>query len=201
MPTIDARLAIVWQLRDEALWKRVVQFLGNFAAQLPGFVLPTEEQGFSGIRVKQVLDGGLFVGQGYLLLGIGPEVCESMMAALRSPPSGGAALRTSALHARANELLPQGPALLYSLTDAGSSLKGTRQTLTMLLEGPQAMVPGGLPVPGPTRTPQQAALIAKIKALLPSDEELEGTAGVSVSQIVVDDKGLVSQGVLELPAP
>jgi hypothetical protein len=53
-----------------------------------------------------VVEGGLFVGRGYLVLGIGSEVCESVRAAIRNLPSGGAALRTSLLDARANELLP-----------------------------------------------------------------------------------------------
>jgi hypothetical protein len=191
------RIALVWQLKDEALWKRLVQFVSNFAVQA-GIEL-ADEQGFSGLRAKQPIEGGLFVGRGFLVLGIGSEVCESVMAAIRNPPSGGMALRTSILYARANELMRHLPALTYSLADTGSGLKGTRQTLMMLLE-PQGIAPG-LPIAVPQRTPEQTAVIEKFKALLPTDEELEGSAGVSVSQTIVNDKGLLNQGVLELPAP
>jgi hypothetical protein len=197
---IDARIALVWQLKDEAVWKRLVQFVSNFAQQAGGFIDPADEQGFTGIRVKQQIEGGLFVGRGFLVLGIGSEVCESVMAAIRNPPSGGTALRTSLLYARANELMRHLPALTYSLADTGSGLKGTRQALMMLLEGPQGIVPG-LPGMAQARTPEQTAMIEKIKALLPTDEELEGSAGVSVSQTIVNEKGLLNQGVLELPAP
>jgi hypothetical protein len=44
-------------------------------------------------------------------------------------------------------------------------------------------------------------LVQKFKALLPSDDELEGVMGVSVSQTVVTDQGLSSQSAVELPAP
>ena len=45
------------------------------------------------------------------------------------------------------------------------------------------------------------ALVAKIKALLPGDDELEGVLGVSVSQAAVSSHGLQLQSALEMPAP
>jgi hypothetical protein len=196
---IEARFGLVWKLKDEALWKRLVQFVGNFAQQA-GFAEPAEEQGFSGIRIKQQIEGGAFVGRGYLIIGFGAEVCESVMAAIRNPPSGGSALRTSLLYARANELVRHAPSLSYNLADAGSGLKGIRRMFMMILE-PQNMMPPILPGGVAARTPEQLAVIEKIKALLPTEDELEGAAGVSVSQTIVNDKGLFNQSVLELPAP
>ena len=50
-------------------------------------------------------------------------------------------------------------------------------------------------------TAAATAFAAKLKELLPSDEELEGVLGVSVGQTTVNEHGLSSQSAVELPAP
>ncbi len=39
------RMALVWQLKDEAVWKRLVQLGAAFAAATDGAVTAAEEQG------------------------------------------------------------------------------------------------------------------------------------------------------------
>ncbi len=51
--------------------------------------------------------------------------------------------------------------------------------------------------PPPNEDAQRAA--AKVKELLPSDEELDGATGANVSRMIVNQHGLVYQSALELP--
>ena len=200
------RVGLVWQVKDEQLWQRVMQTLGNFAGAAGGAVKPAEEQGFNGYRLQQgPIAGGLFLGRGYLVLGVGEEVTESLLSTLRNPPEGEAAMRTSSLAERAASLLPKAPCLAFQLSDAGQSVKTTKRTIENLIDLPStqraalAQLPGA-PVPAGDSA-ASAAFAAKLKALLPSDEELEGVLGVSVGQTTVNEHGLSSQSALELPAP
>jgi hypothetical protein len=214
-----SREGIVWQVKNEDVWKRLIQLGAGFAAVSGGAVKASEEQGFIGLRlnVEGVLEGGVFVGRGYLLLGIGPDVVEPLMATLRSPPQGEAALRSSPLVARAATLLPPESGILYDLTDYNRSIKSLRQSLLGLLETVLAQMSGevlGVPaavVPGANDQPVELdpaekaelertkALLLKIKALLPTDDELEGVLGVGVGQAVVNQYGLQYRSAIELP--
>ena len=200
------RVGMVWQIKDEQLWQRVMQTLGNFAGAAGGAVKPAEEQGFNGYRLQQgPIAGGLFLGRGYLVLGVGEEVAELLLSTLRNPPEGEAAMRTSSLAERGAALLPRAPCLAYQLSDAGQSVKTIKRTIENLIDLPStqraalAQLPGA-PVPAGD-TAAAAAFAAKLKELLPSDEELEGVLGVSVGQTTVNEHGLSSQSALELPAP
>jgi len=197
-----ARSGIVWQVKDEQIWQRLMQLIGNVAPQTGGIVTAAEEQGFTGFRVKQdPVEAGFFLGRGYLVLGLGKDVTESLLAVLRSPPKGAAALRSSPLIERARVLLALEAGLEFDLSDAGQEMKGTSEQLAMLLSGSAPIAQVGAVAGYQPAAPENAALIEKLKALIPSDEELEGSVGVSVGQTVVNGYGLVLQSVVELPAP
>lgn len=200
------RTGVVWQVKDEQLWQRVMQTIGQFAPATGGAVQAAEEQGFNGYRVQQgPASMGLFLGRGYLVLGIGGEVTESLLSVLRNPPEGNASMAASGLVERAAALLPPAPCLIYQLSDAGLSVKATKRAIEQMIDLPLAQrsrlarLPGAAIDAGDTAA--AAAFAAKLKELLPSDEELEGVLGVSVGQTTVNEHGLSGQSAVELPAP
>jgi hypothetical protein len=186
------RTAVVWQVKDEALWGRVLQMASTLGG-LPA----SEEQGFKGVRMKvSGFEGGIFVGRGSLVFASGAGVAESVLAMLRNPPAPNASLRGSALHRRANELLAPQLGLTYQLTDNNRANKASLQSIVKSLEvirqSDQLDADTGLN--GVNR-----AVIEAILALMPSEDELDGSVGVSVSQTHVDANGVTMQSVLELP--
>lgn len=198
------RAGLVWQVKDEPLWRRVMQTIGQFAAA--GGVQAAEEQGFNGYRVDQgPVPVGLFLGRGYLVLGVGEEVTESLLSMLRNPPEGPSAMRTSPLAARAAALLLPARSMIYQLSDAGSSVKTAKRTIENVIELPLTKQLGPVRISSASESSadsaESTAFAAKFKELLPSDEELEGVLGVSVGQTTLNEHGLSSQSVLELPAP
>lgn len=203
-PSIEQRVGIVWPIRDEQPWKNLL----NRLAQQAGTLKQVNEQGFTGYRIDQgAVHMGIFVGHGFLVLGIGPDVSEPLLAVLRTPPDANRTMLSSGLVERGRALLPPRPCFSYELVDGGSSVKVVRQLLEGILQvsiNPASAVPsapGAPPALGLGQNPAQIELVNKFKALLPSDDELEGVMGVSVSQTVVTDQGLSSQSAVELPAP
>lgn len=203
---VSQRAGVVWQVKDEQLWQRVMQTIGQFAPAAGGAVQAAEEQGFNGYRIQQgPAPLGLFLGRGYLVLGIGEEVTESLLSVLRNPPQGKASMAASGLVERAAALLPPAPCLTYQLGDGGLSVKTTKRAIEQLIDLPLeqrarlARLPGSAIDPGDTAA--ATALAAKLKALVPSDDELEGVLGVSVGQTMVNEHGLSGQSAVELPAP
>ena len=203
-----ARVGIVVPLNDEQIWK---QLLDHFAGSRTGGLQAVEEQGFGGYRLSLAgQDVGIFLVDRRLVVGIGPGVSESLLSVLRTPPEAGAAMRTSGLVERARALLPLEKCLSYSLSGAssGADLRQELQALIDQLTSPARFAAGA---PYPTQAnvgddaiatgPKHAALVGKLKELVPAEDQLEGAVGVSVSQAVVNEQGLVLQSALELPAP
>ncbi|HVX64619.1 MAG TPA: hypothetical protein VHC19_28625 [Pirellulales bacterium] len=201
------RVGMVWQVKDEQVWNRVMQVIGQFAPAAGGAVEAAEEQGFKGFRLHQgPLEIGLFFGRGYLVLGVGSEVTESLLSVLRTPPTGDASLRTSGLVERGRALLAPVPGLLYQISDAGLDVKSAKQGIERLIDLSltQPKLPGspfGAAALAGEDSAASKALAARIKALLPSDSELEGVLGVSVTQASASPNGLLLQSAVELPAP
>ncbi|HWB13073.1 MAG TPA: hypothetical protein VG826_27865 [Pirellulales bacterium] len=196
------RVGMVWQVKDEKNERALRQFL-KAASQMAqgggaGSLRPVEELGFSGYRIDQNgTEVGIFLGNGYLVVGIGPEVSETLLVALRSPPE--AALRASGLIERGRTLLSPQPCLSYELSDAGAGVKLTRETIEWLL---QALITGNAPGLGAVPASEsQKVLLEKLKTILPTEAEMEGVMGVKIGQAVVTDEGLMIQSALELPAP
>lgn len=198
------RVGLAWQVKDEQVWNRVLQVIGQFAPAAGESVQAAEEQGFKGFRFRQPpLEAGLFLGRGYLVLGVGSEVAESMLSVLRTPPTGDASLLASGLIERGHALLPAEPSLFYQIGDAGVSAKTSKQAIEGIIDMPfkQPQLHGAAAPEDHGDLERQKALAAKLKELLPGDSELEGVLGVSVDQAVVTSHGLVFRSALELPAP
>jgi hypothetical protein len=187
------RTGVVWQVKNEDIWRKVMQLGAAATGQEP-----VEEQGFLGLRVSQGgFEGGVFLGRGFLVLGMGDEVIESVLSMLRNPPAGDASLRGSALYRRACELLPPQAGLTYQISDNNRNMKAVRQVMLTSLEAVKRQQAGA----DDEDVRRGLEILEKAIELLPSEDELEGTLGVSAAQTTVDDSGVVNRSVLDLPAP
>jgi hypothetical protein len=181
MPTAD-RLAIVWQVTDEAPFQKMLQRLAPLAQ-----TEVIEEQGFRGIRMPN--GPAVFAGQRHLVVAIGEDSLEKTLAAIRTPPAGEASLRESAAVTRAAALLTPAPARLFSIGDA-THTGGTLGLVREILSGLEA---GDV-------TPAYRELLEKLRPLLPSAADMEGMFGVSTSILETTDNGLSYRAAWELPA-
>jgi hypothetical protein len=208
-----SKMGIVWQLKDEALWKRLMQLAAGFAALSEGMVEAAEEQGYIGLRinVEDTFSGGLFVGHGHMVLGIGEDVLEPLLSAVRNPPEGAASLRGGDLPRKAAGLLPPEGCIYYQVADFNSYVKSLRDSIGTVIEysisaaGSSAL---GTPLGGAAASDDddddkevEVQLMKKLQALLPTEQELEGATGVSVSQLVPGQHGVTLRSVIEMPAP
>ncbi|HVU89445.1 MAG TPA: hypothetical protein VHD36_19105 [Pirellulales bacterium] len=208
-----SRMGIVWQLKDEALWKRLMQLAGGFAALSEGMIEPAEEQGYIGLRinVEDAFTGGLFVGHGHMVLGLGEDVIEPLLSTVRNPPEGAASFRGGDLPRRAAALLPPEPSIYYQVANFDGYLKSLRESLGSLFEysvssrtmgTPTSITVGGGGGGGQDDGEKvDVELMKKLQALLPSEQELEGATGVSVSQLVPNQHGVTLRTAIEMPAP
>lgn len=177
--TTQDAMAIVWKLGDEALWKRLMQM-----AALLGAKEVAEERGFNGLRHdKDGFHGGWFIGDGKMILGMGKGVTEKTLAMLRTPPKADASLAGSPIAARAAELIPPQDSITYDLTNGPSIMKFAYHAAIDQLDAS----------PDPK--------LKKLKPILPSEKELEGAIGVSVSVTTTSDAGLTHRSVSDLPPP
>ncbi len=192
------RMAVVWQLEDEELWARLLKAMTPFAGMAPGTEF-VEEQGFNGWRMKQgVFEGGLFLGKGYLVLGYGSGVLESVLSSLNYPPTGVDALRGSAVFARASTLLDLEPAMAVEITDGGRYMAmaldvfkkqlGQAEKLSDRLNGDEDHEDSGFKL-----------LLTLARAAMPSQDETEGMMGVIVSRWEVNDDGVFGDSAQEMP--
>lgn len=184
------RSAFVWQIKDEAPWKRILQLV----APLTGLEV-VEEQGFQGLRYEhEGVELGAFVGRGYLLLGVGKDVCQGLLANLRNPPAGSTSLAASDLMRKAQELLPSEPSLNFSVSDTNRHIKMLRAALSEVLH--DGVVNDPLDV-----DENEKQFNEFFRALIPTEDELDDTFSVGVRQIIVNQYGFIARGAQELPAP
>jgi len=177
------RIAIVWQIEDEAPFIKILQRL----AGMSGGELQ-EEQGFRGVRIP---DGAaIYVGQQHLVVAIGNDSLEKTLAAIRNPPSGEASLRESNVPRRAAELLPLDPARMFGISDSSRS----GGTLGVLRDMAEALVPEDVEA-------SARDMLAGLQKLLPTETEMEGMFGVGVTTMRADDAGVSLQTAWEMPAP
>jgi len=182
-PSID-RLAVAWKLTDEA---PVLALLPKIAALAQTQVV--EEQGFQGVR----LPGGsasVFVGQGHLVVGMGGDALEKTLAGIRNPPADAASLRESDVPRRAAELVGLEPSRLFSIGDASR----TGGMLGELREAVMAMLPDEI-------DEENRDLLAKLQALMPSAEDMQGMFGVGATIVEVNDAGIAIKSAWEMPPP
>jgi len=203
------RLAVVWQLRNVELWTRVMNTIGELAPMSGRKLKATDEQGFRGWRFDEGgFEGGLVAGNGYLVFGVGTGTLERVLAALKNPPSGAAALLTHPLFEKAQSLLTLQPGTGFTFSDGARIAKFAFQGLDSVLDLEEKLkarfssdtfgdADGD---DGASDEEDSTEFSAKhLRSILPSAEELEGVLGVSVSRTYVDDHGLFSESVLELP--
>lgn len=184
LPESPNRIAFVWQLKDEAIWQKILQAVSPFAG---GNVL--EEQGFKGLRAPGNSIGA-FVGHGYLVVGTGEGTLETTFTALRNPPQGEAALKSSSVVQRANELLAAQPSMVYQVLDGARYGKLLGQLSSFFAHVPLEDVPAA-----------QQDFMKGLQSLLPADEELEGILGVGAMSLRITDEGVVARSASEMPAP
>jgi hypothetical protein len=178
------RMAYVWQLRNEQVWRQIMQMIGGFAPMFGGMIQPTEEQGFTGYRIEGEgvpVQGGVFLGHGRLVIAVGQEVAEPLLASIRNPPAGAAALRTSPLFTDATRRLTLRPGVMFNYTDMRRAGADARRMISWALE--------------------QADIIdaQQLERLLPSDEEMREALATDIGQAYFTDEGLVTQNAMELP--
>lgn len=177
--TAQNAMAFVWKLGDEALWKRLMQMAALFGAKEV-----TEERGFSGLRHdSDGFHGGWFIGDGKMIVGIGKEVTEKTLTMLRTPPQADASLAGSPIAARAAELIPAQDSITYDLTNGPSIMKYAYSTAVDAVDA--------------STDPR----VKKLKPAFPSEKELDGAIGVSVSVTTISESGLTHRSVSDLPPP
>jgi hypothetical protein len=180
---IADRLALIWQITDDAPFGKILQRLAGMA----GGDLQ-EEQGFRGVRLP---DGpAVFLGQNHLVVGIGADSLERTLTAIRNPPAGESSLRESDVPRRAAELLSLEPARMFGISDSSR----TGGTLGVLRDMMQSLVPEDV-------EESYRDLLAGMQKLLPGDEEMEGMFGVGATTLRTDDNGISFQTAWEMPAP
>jgi hypothetical protein len=182
MPGGD-RMALVWQLIDEAPFVKLLQRV----APLVGGEI-RDEQGFQALRLPA--NAAVFVGRNHGVVTLGDETAEATLAAIRTPPAGGAALRESVAVRRAGELLTLRPARVFSVGDAtrtGGFLGGLRDLAASLEPADVA--------------PAYRSMLATVQKLLPSAADMEGVFGASGSIVEVVPDGITFRSAWEMPAP
>lgn len=101
------RTALLWQIKDENLWRKVFEF---FSMADAGVLV--DEQGFRGFRFDDDdVPAGLFVGRDHVVLGLGRGTHEVVLESLRTLPRANEMLKNSAYFLRIAELLPRGPCI------------------------------------------------------------------------------------------
>ena len=191
------RVALVWQLEDEELWGRLLKAITPFAGMAPGTEF-VEEQGFSGWRMKRgATEGGLFLGKGYLTLGFGSGVMESVLSTLNNPPTGEDALRGSQVFAKAQTMIDIEPAQAMQVTDGDRYMQILVATFQKQLKqldkvadrlGDDSDRGNGLQL-----------MLSLGRAVLPSPDEIDGMMGVIASRWEVNDDGVFGSSAQEMP--
>lgn len=197
------RRAVVWELTNGDIWTKLMTAIGGFAQMSNGAMTAAQEQGFTGYRFKnpdpdqQGQEGALFLGKGMLVLAMGPEVAENVLASLNTPPAGAASLAGSEAAAKARQFVKPRPGLMYSISDTNKMAKVLTELFTGGFE--QGFMRSTLRDPDRAQAAREA--LNAFKALLPTPDEMENALGVSTGQAYTTDQGVVLEGALELPAP
>lgn len=176
------RGAFVWQVTDEAPFRKVLQQVAPLAG---GTV--KDEQGFAVVRIPS---SAIAIGMNHLVVAIGDDSLTRTLAGIRNPPAGDASLREGDVMRRAGKLLPLDPARMFAVGDATR----TGGALGNLREMAASMEPNDVPA-------EYADLLRGIQEALPTAVEMEGMFGVSVSTMRMTDDGLVLRSAWEMPPP
>ena len=194
---VSQRVAVVWQIEDEELWTRLLQAIKPFAGMAPGTEF-TEEQGFSGWRMKRGTDeGGLFLGKGYLVLGFGSGVIESVLSSLNNPPAGDDALRGSEVFAKASAMIDLEPALAVEITDGERYMNMAINAMNKQLK--QASELTDVIDDDEDKANGFELMLSLARTVMPSHDEIDGMMGVIVGRWEVNEDGVFGNSVQEMP--
>ena len=213
------RMAIVAQVDDDQVWQKMLQMLRERVAQMgPMLPLPIQliddEQGFTGIRSNEAVPirVGAFLGRGHLVIAIGEGVDDQVLSALRKKPDGEMALRGSVVMDLARRLLDARPGLVYQVMDNDRYVKGLVQILGNLFEGLMGVGRAGMVQDWGQMevedrnfademndlAERDKRILERIKAVIPTEDEMKNVLGVSVGQVYMTRHGMVVEGVQEL---
>ena len=165
---------------------------------------PTDEQGFRGWRVaEEGIEGGVVMGNGYVVIASGAGTLERVLTCLNTPPTGEAALRSSELYNQARSVLAVDPGLAFSISDGARLARILFQPLETFgqMEARIRLTSGA---DGDEEANEEddnvsSSLLEHLRQILPNEEELEGVLGVSVSHTQATDDGWLSESVISLP--
>ncbi len=181
------RMAFVWSPRNEEVWQRIMQSIAMFAPMTGGALQRSEEQGFAGWRVEQeMFQGGLFLGRGFLALGLGRGTVEEVLSGLRRPPEGTASLAGSDLYRDSRRLMDARPGLHWEIQDLGHQMRD----LARLIQGMLEIMKEEDDTVSPEAVNQLAGIL---------DPDVIGEAfGTGVSQSYATRDGLLMESAQEL---
>ena len=193
METVETELlvqpvALVWSLPDAGLWQRVMTVATGFSAMAGGEISTVEEQGFRGLRTDATgLPTALMLGPNHLVLGVGPDVTARTLSLLNNPPAPADRLANSGLIDEARAILGDAlrPGFFFQIEDGSASMIDAKRELLLEL----------------TQTSDDAAMVERLKTLLPTDDELRESFGVTASIGSIGDTGFRLDTVFSLPAP
>lgn len=184
------RQALVATVHSPELWQ-----FGLQCAELLDGGQRVSEQGFEGLRFDSCgVRGGLFVGNGWLVVGIGDELAEGILSLLEKRPTDQQAFIRSPGFRRACELLPPEPAIFYQFTDDSRPGEMPGYWLWDGLLGLAEIDIADLLKAAEINWLEQIATVFPAR-------DFAGTLGVTVHQATVTEHGLKVRAVTELARP
>ena len=132
------------------------------------------------------------------MLAVGPQVLETTLSALNSPPQGSAAFRGGEAYQRATELLEPAPSIGYKVVDGNRYSQIMRKWLLALLKQVKELENAGH---DDAEEASKEVWIELAKKLMPTDDEIKDIMGVVASRWEVNENGLLLEAVQEMPPP
>ncbi len=213
------RMALTVEAANEPLWRQLHDMLKQKLAQLQPGMAPIEviddEQGFAGIRTTQQapVRFGAFVGRGHLVMALGDDVANQVLAALRNPPQGKQALRGADVVRQAGRMIKLQSGLAYQITDndryVPKMIMGAIEYWFNMInvemglaaaEGDSDELDEDEGVKFEQHGIDEAGKrkIEQLRAWFPTEDEWKGVFGVGVGQMRATDHGLVAESAAVL---
>ncbi len=200
MPQKPEVIALVWQLADEQIWKNIFKAASPWVKNLPGGEV-SDEQGYNGFRFSNNNSkAGVFLGNGTLVLVVGPGMIEAVLSAVNDPPEGSDAYRESEVFQKGAGLLPSESGIGFSITDGNEYAVVLRDWMASMIENIETMREAMYAADEPEEDEELWALDL-MKKLMPNDDEIENIMGVSATSYEVNDAGMQLFSIQELPPP
>ncbi len=177
--------ALVWDLANAAIVQRLMALAKQQIGSQPS-VTVVDEQGFTGLRTaEEGVEGGVMLGSSNLVMGFGGGLTDRVMTSLNNPPAPADTLANSAVFQSGQDVLPYREGFFFQFSDGGRDVvAGVNQLMNGLL------TTGGV----------DPEMTQKIQALMPSDEDLIAAVGASVTQMRLEDGGIVIEAAISTPA-